>query len=107
MEGTYVTDLRHFLDSAGEIAEMPTEARQMASFLALIVDAVTQQPAENFEQTGLRCRIENCAGFRPVHTHDRSRNYRIADRGLARRTVHGRRGARAHVGRSVRTRVPT
>ena len=62
MTGTYVTDLHHYLDSAGEIAEMPPEARQLVSFLVLIVDAVTQQAPQHFEDIRLRCRKEACTG---------------------------------------------
>jgi hypothetical protein len=39
MSGTYVTDITHFLDDAGEIvANMPAEARQLASFITLLIE---------------------------------------------------------------------
>ena len=63
MPGTYVTDLRHYLDSTGKIADgMPSEARQLASFLVLIIDAVTQNPGPNFQEIALRCRSVGCTG---------------------------------------------
>lgn len=43
---TYVTDLQHYLDGEGEIVtQMPEEARQLASFFALLVDEVSDKPA--------------------------------------------------------------
>jgi hypothetical protein len=39
---TYITDSTHFLNDAGEMAEMPAPARKLASFLVLLIDAVTQ-----------------------------------------------------------------
>ena len=63
MPGTYVTDLRHFLDDDGDLASgIPSEARQMASFLALIVDAVSMESPGPFHETGMRCRIKQCIG---------------------------------------------
>jgi len=39
----YITDLTHFLDKTGNIPKnIPKEARNLASFLALIVDEVTR-----------------------------------------------------------------
>ena len=43
MSGTYVTDITHYLDDEGELPEeMPGPARKLASFLVLLIDAVTQ-----------------------------------------------------------------
>jgi predicted RNA-binding Zn-ribbon protein involved in translation (DUF1610 family) len=62
MSNTYVTDITHYLDATGELAEMPGEARQLASFLALLVDAATQvMPARNYN-TRIRCRAAACTG---------------------------------------------
>ena len=65
MNETYVTDLTHFLDETGKIRpDIPGEAREMASFLALIVDAVTTQ----FPRIGsgveirIRCHAAGCQG---------------------------------------------
>ena len=63
MSGTLVTNLRHYLNDDGELKEdIPSEARQMASFLALIVDATSAQSPEEFLETGIRCRAAECRG---------------------------------------------
>jgi hypothetical protein len=65
MSRTYVTDLTHYLDEAGDIPQgIPAEARQLASFLALIVDAVTSRSPddESETETGIRCRGSRCHG---------------------------------------------
>jgi hypothetical protein len=81
MNRTYVTDLMHYLDDTGEVPQgIPTEARQLASFLGLIVDAVTSRFAETESgiQTAIRCRARGCQGMiiaaladykEPVHWH--------------------------------------
>ena len=48
-QGTYVTDITHYLDDQGEVsAEMPREARQLASFLVLVIDAASRNvPSDN------------------------------------------------------------
>jgi len=63
MTGTYVTDIQHFLDDEGElVTEIPRPARQLASFLVLIIDAVTlAMPAKNHD-TSIRCVKEACTG---------------------------------------------
>jgi hypothetical protein len=63
MNGTYVTDITHFLDDAGElVAEMPGPARKLASFLVLIIDATTEGfPARDYD-TRIRCRRKACTG---------------------------------------------
>lgn len=66
MNQTYVTDLTHFLDDHGEVPkEAPAHIRQMASFLALIVDSVTSQIPETTSgiETGIRCRSTGCQGL--------------------------------------------
>lgn len=63
MTSTYVTDLRHFLDESGEIVmKMPEEARQMASFLALVVDEASHNLSPEAEELGIRCRSTGCTG---------------------------------------------
>lgn len=63
MSGTYVTDITHFLDERGElVAEMPGPARQLASFLVLLIDAGTQAFPANDYDTGIRCRMDSCTG---------------------------------------------
>jgi len=62
MSGTYVTDITHYLDETGELAEMPKPARKLASFLVLLIDATTQAfPVKDFD-TRIRCRTNGCTG---------------------------------------------
>lgn len=81
MSQTYITDLTHYLDDTGEVPQgIPTEARQLASFLGLIVDAVTSRfpETESGIETGIRCRGSGCQAMiiaaldryeDPVHWH--------------------------------------
>ncbi len=62
MNGTYITDITHYLDDAGELAEMPAPARQLASFLVLLIDAATQAFPANDHETRIRCRTDDCVG---------------------------------------------
>lgn len=62
---SYITDLRHFLDEEGEIPGiMPQPARELASFLALVVDAVTGCFPERRQgiETEITCRTPGCSG---------------------------------------------
>jgi predicted RNA-binding Zn-ribbon protein involved in translation (DUF1610 family) len=62
-EGTYITDITHFLDATGEMsADLPKPAASLASFLTLIIDATTETGSSVFEEIGLRCRTEECTG---------------------------------------------
>ena len=62
MNGTYVTDITHYLDDAGELAGMPSPARKLASFLVLLIDAATEAfPADEYD-TRIRCRTDACTG---------------------------------------------
>lgn len=62
MSGTYVTDITHYLDETGELAKMPGPARKLASFLVLLIDAITQAfPAVDYD-TNIRCRTDGCTG---------------------------------------------
>ncbi len=62
MSGTYVTDITHYLDEAGELAEMPGPARKLASCLVLLIDATTGAfPVEDHD-TNVRCRTDACSG---------------------------------------------
>jgi len=61
-ERDIVTDITHYLDETGELAEMPEAARKLASFLVLVIDATTQAfPAEDCD-TRIRCRTNACKG---------------------------------------------
>jgi repressor LexA len=62
MPKTYITDITHFLDEAGDLADMPPAARKLASFLALIIEAVTQACPTHDYATGIRCRKRGCSG---------------------------------------------
>jgi len=63
MSGTYVTDITHYLDEVGELsAELPSPARKLASFLILLIDAVTKKLPIRDDVTGTRCRTINCTG---------------------------------------------
>jgi predicted RNA-binding Zn-ribbon protein involved in translation (DUF1610 family) len=62
MKQTYVTDITHYLDETGELAEMPGPARKLASFLVLLIDATSQVgPVSDFD-TKIRCRTDACTG---------------------------------------------
>ena len=63
IEGTYITDITHFLDGRGEVAtNLPQPAASLASFLVLIIDTTTEKKPSAFEEVGLRCRTEECSG---------------------------------------------
>ena len=62
MNGTYVTDITHYLDEAGELAEMPSPARKLASFLVLLIDAATEAFPADEHDTRIRCRTDACTG---------------------------------------------
>jgi hypothetical protein len=62
MDQTYITDITHYLDDTGELAEMPGPVRKLASFLILLVDSTTQAfPASEYD-TNIRCRADSCTG---------------------------------------------
>ena len=66
MNVTYITRLIHFLDENGKIPmDIGPEARAFGSYLALIVDTVTEQyPATDFGvDTGIGCRSTGCEGI--------------------------------------------
>ena len=54
----------HFLDETGNIPkQMPKEARELASFLALVVDATTKNTPFTLTQTDIRCFEKGCHGL--------------------------------------------
>jgi hypothetical protein len=61
-EGTYVTDITHYLDETGEMAQMPAAARKLASFLTLLIDAATGAPSDQAHDSRIRCRTRACKG---------------------------------------------
>ena len=60
MPKSYVTDIQHFLDDAGELKEMPALVRRRASFLVSIIDAVTRVYPTVGHDAGVRCRKRGC-----------------------------------------------
>lgn len=75
----FISDLTHFLDEAGNIPkEMPTEAREMAGFLVMVVDLTTERKNTVLSQTALWCFNKGCNGiintaltpnFKEIHWH--------------------------------------
>jgi hypothetical protein len=59
---TYVTDMAHFLDTSGELAEMPRPGRRLASFLVLLIGAATEALPACGCDTRIRCRAGGCRG---------------------------------------------
>jgi len=59
----YISNMTHFLDETGNIPkQMPKEAREMASFLALIVDTSTRINPSRLTPTDIRCFEKGCQG---------------------------------------------
>ena len=57
----YITNFTHYLDPEGNIPiTMPKEARELANFLALVIDASTDYESESGFETGIRCFNEGC-----------------------------------------------
>ena len=60
--------MSHFLDEAGNIPkQIPVEARELASFLALVIDATTDYDSESGFNTGIRCFEKGCDGM--IHSY--------------------------------------
>lgn len=60
----YISNMTHFLDESGNIPkEMPKQARELASFLALVVDATTKTMPSTLTSTGIRCFKKGCHGL--------------------------------------------
>jgi hypothetical protein len=58
----YITTFTHFLDEEGNIPKkMPKEARELASFHALVVDETTKSKSP-VVLTGIRCFRKICVG---------------------------------------------
>jgi len=59
----FISDITHFLNEQGNIPkQMPKEAREMASFFALIVDTSTRINPSRLTQTDIRCFEKGCQG---------------------------------------------
>ena len=60
----YISNMLHFLDETGNIPkQMPKEARELASFLALVVDATTKTMPSTLTSTEIRCFKKGCHGL--------------------------------------------
>jgi hypothetical protein len=60
----YISNMQHFLDEAGNIPkQMPKEARELASFMALVVDTTTQSCPQTLISTDIRCFKKGCQGL--------------------------------------------
>ena len=57
----YISNMTHFLDNEGNIpTTMPKEARELASFLALVVDEATKYYPHKVCNTDIRCFNPTC-----------------------------------------------
>ena len=55
--------MTHFLDETGSIPkQMPKQARELASFLALVVDTTTKNNPQSLTATDIRCFEKGCHG---------------------------------------------
>jgi hypothetical protein len=60
----YITDMTHFLDETGNIPkQMPKEARELAGFFALVIDAATLAFPANCLITEIKCFKKTCQGY--------------------------------------------
>ena len=60
----YISNMTHFLDETGNIPkQMPKEARELASFMALVVDTTTKNIPFTLTQTDIRCFEKGCHGL--------------------------------------------
>ena len=55
MGNTWVTDLRHFLNSDGSILQLPRPAARLANYFGSIEEAVTARKNSDTWLTGIRC----------------------------------------------------
>ena len=59
----YISNITHFLDETGNIpTQMPKEARELASFLALVIDESTKKIPSTLSPTDIRCFEKGCDG---------------------------------------------
>jgi len=56
--------MEHFLDDKGNIPkQMPKEARELASFMALVIDATTKNSPFTLTQNEISCFEKGCQGM--------------------------------------------
>ena len=59
----YISNMTHFLDEKGNIPkQMHKEARELASFFALIIDTTTKILPKRLKATDIRCFEKGCQG---------------------------------------------
>jgi len=55
--------MQHFLDEKGNIPkQMPKEARELASFFAMVIDITTKTMPSTLSSTDIRCFNKGCHG---------------------------------------------
>lgn len=60
----FITNITHLLNEKGEVVKsMPAEARELASFLTLIIEETTNFESKNGFETGIRCNQKDCKGM--------------------------------------------
>lgn len=60
----YISNMQHFLDEKGNIPkQMPKEARELASFFALVIDATKIKSPFTLSQIELRSFEKRCLGM--------------------------------------------
>lgn len=60
----YISNMQHFLDESGNIPkQIPREARELASFFALVIDATTKISPSTLTSTEIRCFEKGCGGM--------------------------------------------
>ena len=60
----YISNMQHFLDATGNLPkEMPKEAREIASFFGLVIDATTKKIPFALTQTEIKCFEKGCQGL--------------------------------------------
>lgn len=59
----FISNMQHFLDEQGNIPkQMPKEARELASFFALVIDTSTKILPTKLTPTDIRCFEKGCQG---------------------------------------------
>ena len=59
----YISNMTHFLNDQGNIPkQMPKEARELASFFALVIDTTTNINPKRLSATQIRCFEKGCVG---------------------------------------------
>jgi hypothetical protein len=59
----YTSDMNHLVDKEGNIsATSPKQSRELASFLALVIDAKTKKKNSTSSKDAIRCFKKRCTG---------------------------------------------